>query len=154
MLYHSRLRHEASPKAISARTSYCHVRLVFRPYPQVIPQYCTADGFGPPLDVTRASPCSWIDHVVSGLVHAIVYHLCLVAQTKIVEVALLTLAFAMPPQCTLLRLQRHTANSVARSAKSTPSPVVNDGLRLYVSIRFQVYFIPLIGVLFTFPSRY
>ena len=27
-------------------------------------------------------------------------------------------------------------------------------LRLFVSIRFQVYFTPLIGVLFTFPSRY
>jgi hypothetical protein len=28
------------------------------------------------------------------------------------------------------------------------------GLRLFVGIRFQVYFTPLIGVLFTFPSRY
>jgi hypothetical protein len=28
------------------------------------------------------------------------------------------------------------------------------GLRLLVSIRFQVYFTPLVGVLFTFPSRY
>ena len=27
-------------------------------------------------------------------------------------------------------------------------------LRLFVGIRFQVYFTPLIGVLFTFPSRY
>ena len=27
-------------------------------------------------------------------------------------------------------------------------------LRLLVGIRFQVYFTPLIGVLFTFPSRY
>ena len=27
-------------------------------------------------------------------------------------------------------------------------------LRLLVSIRFQVYFTPLVGVLFTFPSRY
>ena len=27
-------------------------------------------------------------------------------------------------------------------------------LRLIVGIRFQVYFTPLIGVLFTFPSRY
>ena len=27
-------------------------------------------------------------------------------------------------------------------------------LRLLVGIRFQVYFTPLLGVLFTFPSRY
>ena len=27
-------------------------------------------------------------------------------------------------------------------------------LRLLVGIRFQVYFTPLVGVLFTFPSRY
>ena len=28
------------------------------------------------------------------------------------------------------------------------------GLRLFVGIRFQVFFTPLVGVLFTFPSRY
>src|SRR5512135_2417020 len=33
------------------------------------------------------------------------------------------------------------------------SPKVS-GLRLFVGIRFQVYFTPLVGVLFTFPSRY
>jgi hypothetical protein len=27
-------------------------------------------------------------------------------------------------------------------------------LRLFVGVRFQVYFTPLVGVLFTFPSRY
>ena len=35
-----------------------------------------------------------------------------------------------------------------------PSPRTNLGLRLFVGTRFQVYFTPLIGVLFTFPSRY
>ena len=33
------------------------------------------------------------------------------------------------------------------------SPKVS-GLRLFVGIRFQVSFTPLVGVLFTFPSRY
>ena len=82
VLYHSLLPHEASPKAISRRTSYCQVRLEFHRYPQVIPWYCTASGFGPPRRVTVASPCSWIDHLVSGLVQAIIN-------------ALLTLAFTM-----------------------------------------------------------
>ncbi len=41
-------------------------------------------------------------------------------------------------------------NSLAHYAKGTPSLA----LRLFVSVRFQVYFTPLIGVLFTFPSRY
>ena len=30
----------------------------------------------------------------------------------------------------------------------------NLGLHLFVGVRFQVYFTPLVGVLFTFPSRY
>jgi hypothetical protein len=42
-------------------------------------------------------------------------------------------------------------NSLAH-AKGTPSLLAK--LRLLVGIRFQVYFTPLIGVLFTFPSRY
>ncbi len=33
------------------------------------------------------------------------------------------------------------------------SPPVS-GLPLFVGVRFQVYFTPLAGVLFTFPSRY
>ena len=41
-------------------------------------------------------------------------------------------------------------NSLAHYAKGTPSLA----LRLLVSTWFQVYFAPLNGVLFTFPSRY
>ena len=36
---------------------------------------------------------------------------------------------------------------------SPASPPVS-GLPLFVGIRFQVSFTPLVGVLFTFPSRY
>lgn len=43
-------------------------------------------------------------------------------------------------------------NSLTHYTKGTPSP--HMWLRLLVSTRFQVYFTPLIGVLFTFPSRY
>ena len=60
----------ASPKAISRRTSYRRVRLAFHPYPQVIPQVFNLGGFGPPRGLTLASPCPWIDHSASGLGHA------------------------------------------------------------------------------------
>ena len=52
-----------------------------------------------------------------------------------------------------LKLARQT-KSLAHYTKGTTSPRTNLGLRLFVGIRFQVYFTPLVGVLFTFPSRY
>src|SRR5579862_7182241 len=58
---------KASPRAISGRTSYLHVRLAFHLYPQVIPQICNSGEFVPPPPVTAASHCPWIAHVVSGL---------------------------------------------------------------------------------------
>ena len=64
------ISHEASPKAISRRTSYIPIRLEFLRYPQVIPDYFNRRGFGPPQRFTAASTCSWIDHQVSGLRHA------------------------------------------------------------------------------------
>ena len=61
---------EASPKAISGRTSYIRVRLEFLRYPQVIRQLFNGGRFGPPLRFTATSTCSWIGHLVSGLLHA------------------------------------------------------------------------------------
>ena len=61
---------DASPKAISGRTSYRRVCLAFHPYPQVIPQVFNLGGFGPPRGLTLDSPCPWIDHSASGLEHA------------------------------------------------------------------------------------
>ena len=58
---------EASPKAISRRTSYLRVRLEFLPYPHLIPTLFNGCGFGPPLPLTAASAWTWIDHPVSGL---------------------------------------------------------------------------------------
>ena len=62
--------YEASPKAISGRTSYIRVRLEFLRYPQVIRQLFNGGRFGPPLPFTATSTCSWIGHPVSGLIHA------------------------------------------------------------------------------------
>ena len=61
---------QASPKAISRRTSYLLIRLEFLRYPQVITDYFNRRVFGPPQCFTTASTCSWIGHQVSGLRHA------------------------------------------------------------------------------------
>ena len=61
------ISHNASPKAISGRTSYIRVRLEFLRYPQVIPGLFNERGCGPPLRLTATSACSWIGHPVSGL---------------------------------------------------------------------------------------
>src|SRR6185312_1282713 len=52
-----------------------------------------------------------------------------------------------------LKLARQI-KSLTHYTKGTQSPRTNLGLLLFVGIRFQVYFTPLVGVLFTFPSRY
>ena len=59
--------YEASPKAISRRTSYLRVRLEFLPYPHLIPTLFNGCGFGPPMPFTASSTWTWIDHPVSGL---------------------------------------------------------------------------------------
>ena len=58
---------DASPKAISGRTSYNQVRLAFHPYPQLIRGFCNNHRFGPPRTIRCASPWPWIDHLASGL---------------------------------------------------------------------------------------
>ena len=59
--------YEASPKAISRRTSYLRVRLEFLRYPHLIPTLFNGCGFGPPSPFTAASTWTWIGHPVSGL---------------------------------------------------------------------------------------
>ncbi len=76
--------YEASPKAISGRTSYIRVRLEFLRYPHVIRQLFNGGRFGPPLSFTSTSTCTWIGHPVSGLMHATI-------------VALFTLGFPAAP---------------------------------------------------------
>ena len=59
--------YEASPKAISRRTSYLRVRLEFLPYPRLIATLFNGCAFGPPLPFTATSSWTWVDHPVSGL---------------------------------------------------------------------------------------
>ena len=129
---------EASPKAISERTSYLRVRLEFLRYPQVIPGFFNRRGCGPPRCLTTASACSWIGHPVSGLIPATSY-------------ALFRLALAAAPELQFLNLAANI-NSPDRSTKSTRSSI--NGLSVLVGTRFQVLFHSPPGVLFTFPSRY
>ena len=58
---------EASPKAISERTSYLQVRLEFHRYPHLIPALFNVRGFGPPVRFTAPSTWTWVGHMVSGL---------------------------------------------------------------------------------------
>ena len=63
---------EASPKAISGRTSYIRVRLEFLRYPHLIRQLFNGGRFGPPVTFTLPSAWTWIGHPVSGLLRATV----------------------------------------------------------------------------------
>ena len=129
--------YEASPKAISGRTSYIRVRLEFLRYPQVIRQLFNGGRFGPPSGFTLTSTCSWIGHPVSGLIHATSRAFHTRFPSGSVPEALNLAAYI---------------NSPDRSTKSTTSHL--NVLCVLVNTRFQVLFHSPPGVLFTFPSRY
>ena len=125
---------EASPKAISGRTSYIRVRLEFLRYPQVIRQLFNGGRFGPPVGFTPPSACSWIGHPVSGLRQATyrAFHP----------------RFPFGSDTQYLNLAAYR-NSPDRSTKSTTSQL--NLLCVLVNIRFQVLFTPLPGSFSPFP---
>ena len=129
--------HEASPKAISRRTSYLRVRLEFLPYPHLIATLFNGCAFGPPLPFTATSAWTWVDHPVSGLssLTGRALHTCF--------------HYGSGPE--VLNLARDN-NSPDRSTKSTRSTL--NGVPQLVNTGFQVLFHSPPGVLFTFPSRY
>ncbi len=88
------------------------------------------------MRVTAPSAWPWLDHSVSGLLPATMRPI----QTRFRYAYTYRLKLAA------------NRNSLTHYTKGTPSP--HKRLRLLVGIRFQVYFTPLVGVLFTFPSRY
>ena len=67
MLYLREDSPEASPKAISGRTSYLRVRLEFLPYPHLIATFFNRCACGPPRPFTVPSSWTRVDHPVSGL---------------------------------------------------------------------------------------
>ncbi len=88
------------------------------------------------MRVTAPSTWPWLDHLVSGLLPATERPV----QTRF--------------RCAYTYRLKLAANrnSLTHYTKGTPS--LQKELRLLVGIRFQVSFTPLVGVLFTFPSRY
>ena len=128
--------YEASPKAISRRTSYLRVRLEFLPYPHLITTLFNGCVFGPPLPLTAASTWTWIDHPVSGLLR--------------LTLALLRLGFPSAPDLKSLTLPRIiTRRTVLQKVRRRTFV-----LRQLVNTGFQVLFHSPPGVLFTFPSQY
>ena len=129
--------HEASPKAISRRTSYLRVRLEFLPYPHLITTLFNGCVFGPPLPLTAASTWTWIDHPVSGLL--------------LLTLALLRLGFPTAPHLKCLTLPVSvTRRTVLQKVRGRTYKVLPQ----LVDTGFQVLFHSPPGVLFTFPSRY
>ena len=128
---------EASPKAISRRTSYLRVRLEFLRYPHLITTLFNGCVFGPPLPFTATSSWTWVGHPVSGLL--------------LLTLALLRLGFPTAPDLESLTLpvcatRRTVLQKVrGRACKALPQ-LVDTG--------FQVLFHSPPGVLFTFPSQY
>lgn len=111
--------------------------MAFHPYPQLIRRLFNDGRFGPPAGLTQLSPWPWVDHPVSGLLHA--------------TSALFGLAFASAPASpALTSLRTATRRPVLQKVRRQAL----FALRLLVGIRFQVLFHSPPGVLFTFPSRY
>ena len=135
MLYLRKTHTEASPKAISRRTSYLRVRLEFLPYPHLIPTLFNGCGFGPPLPLTEASTWTWIGHPVSG-------HM-----KQTVRPIKTWFPFGCGPEDLNLACSIYSPD---RSTKSTRSPI--DGLSVLVSTEFQVLFHSPPGVLFTYTT--
>ena len=67
--------YEASPKAISERTSYLRVRLEFLRYPHLIRYHFNGSRFGPPWSFTSTSTWTWVGHPVSGRIQLTSYAL-------------------------------------------------------------------------------
>jgi hypothetical protein len=108
VLYLQFLIPDASPKAISGRTSYYQARLAFHFLPQLLPRYCTVNGFGPPPPLQMDSPWPWQARLASGLQHFLfgrAFNACF------------HFAFVAEPL-----KQRKCRKSLVRSPKSTPSP--------------------------------
>ena len=130
--------YEASPKAISRRTSYLRVRLEFLPYPHLIATLFNGCAFGPPPPFTTASTWTWIDHPVSGLL-------------RLTILALFRLDFSSaPPLYGLTSPAGVTRRTVLQKVRGCTLKVLPQ----LVNTGFQVLFHSPPGVLFTFPSQY
>ena len=112
---------EASPKAISRRTSYLRFRLEFLRYSQVITDYFNRRVFGPPQCLTTASTCSWIGQSVSGLRHATKSHIWYSLSLRLQNFSSLTLLHNVTRRPVLQKVRCYTINCTASACKHTVS---------------------------------
>ena len=138
VLYLHKTIHNASPKAISGRTSYLQTRLEFHRYPQVIPALFS-------VRLVRSSMKLYL-HFNLPMDRSPGF-----GSTSCNSVALFRLALASAPVLkTLTSLHNVTRRSVLQKVRCRAS----IALHLLVNTGFQVLFHSPPGVLFTFPSRY
>ena len=98
----------ASPKAISERTSYIRVRLEFLRYPHLIPGHFNDRGFGPPSSFTLTSSWTWIGHPVSGLWQRTFYALFRLALASPPVLNTLSLLVTITRRTVLQKVRHHT----------------------------------------------
>ena len=98
--------------------------MAFHPYPQVIQKLFNVYWFGPPLCVTTASTCPWVDHSVSRLLLLTMVALFRLAFASAPDLKSLTLLVTVTRRLIMQKARRHTVNV----------------LRPLVGVRFQVLF--------------
>ena len=114
--------------------------MAFHPYPQLIKGIFNFHLFGPPRGITRASPWPWIDHRVSGLYQRTKRPF----QTRF-RCGFTCNGLTLPAKITRsLIMQKVRGHTCQRHCAPTACRRTVSGF----------YFTPLLGVLFTFPSRY
>ena len=99
---------EASPKAISERTSYLRVRLEFLRYPHLIRYHFNGSGFGPPWSFTSTSACSWLGHSVSGRIPLTISALLRLAFASAADLKSLTSLVTFTRRTILQKVPYHT----------------------------------------------
>ena len=100
--------HEASPKAISERTSYLRVRLEFLRYPHLIRYHFNGSRFGPPWSFTSTSTWTWIGHPVSGRIQLTSYALFRLALAAAPDLKSLTSPVTFTRRTILQKVPDHT----------------------------------------------
>ena len=90
--------------------------MAFHPYPQVIPRLFNVNGFGPPLCVTTASTCPWVDHTVSRLPLLTSGALFRLAFAAAPHLKCLTLPVTATRRLIMQKARRHHAKGAAPTA--------------------------------------
>ena len=100
--------HNASPKAISGRTSYIRVRLEFLRYPHLIRYHFNGSRFGPPWSFTSTSTWTWVGHPVSGRIQLTSYALFRLGFPSASDLKSLTLLVTYARRTVLQKVPYHT----------------------------------------------